>query len=189
MCGCSTLLLLLLGAAAGRNRRRHAVFIIWVEAESRKRDLLLCGGLDPAKRWNDNHDDVVDDDDDIDPREDINDMGESEEESDDDDNESDDEEIEFDDDSSEGDDDRSGNDDDSSSNDDEIDNKIVETFILSFHNGDYDVEFDDALSYDRGVTSMVRPTQTFYNKPENWRERNRIGLEKVKRELNIVSVR
>ena len=30
---------------------------------------------------------------------------------------------------------------------------------------------------------MVRPTLTFYNKPENWRERNRIGLEKVKREL------
>jgi len=59
----------------------------------------------------------------------------------------------------------------------------VETFILTFHNGDYDIEFDDALSYDRSVTLMVRPTQTFYNKPENWRERNCIGLEKIKREL------
>ena len=100
--------------------------------------------------------DDVDDDDDIDPREGIYDSGESEDESEDDDDESDDEEI---------------------------GDEIVETFILTFHNGDYDIEFDDALSYDRSVTLMVRPTQTFYNKPENWRERNCIGLEKIKREL------
>ena len=96
-----------------------------------------------------------DDDDDIDPREDIYDSGESEDESEDDD-------------------------DDYKKIKDE---KIVETFILTFNNGDYDIEFDDALSYDRSVTLMVRPTLRFYDKPENWRERNRIGLEKVKREL------
>ena len=60
----------------------------------------------------------------------------------------------------------------------------IETFIRTFHNCDYDAaEFDDKLSYDRSVTLMVRPTLRFYDKPENWRERNRIGLEKVKREL------
>jgi hypothetical protein len=59
----------------------------------------------------------------------------------------------------------------------------VETFIRTFHKGDYDVEFDNALSSDRGVTLPARPTQTLYDKPDNWVGRNRIGLERVKRQL------
>ena len=60
---------------------------------------------------------------------------------------------------------------------------IMEKFICTFHNGDYDAEFDDLLSYDRGVIPLVQSTQASYNKPDNWVERNRIGLEKVKRQL------
>ena len=58
-------------------------------------------------------------------------------------------------------------------------------FIRTFHNGDYDQEFDDALSSDRSVAWLgpARPTQASYDKPNNWRERNRIGLEKVKEQL------
>ena len=60
----------------------------------------------------------------------------------------------------------------------------IETFIRTFHNCDYDAaEFDDKLSYDRSVPLPVRPTQTLYNKPDNWRQRNRIGLEKLKERL------
>ena len=60
----------------------------------------------------------------------------------------------------------------------------IETFIRTFHNCDYDAaEFDDKLSYDRSVPLPVRPTQTLYNKPDNWRQRNRIGLEKLKEQL------
>jgi hypothetical protein len=59
----------------------------------------------------------------------------------------------------------------------------MEKFIRTFHNGDYDAEFDDVLCYDRGVIQLVRSTQASYNKPDNWVERNRIGLEKVKRQL------
>jgi hypothetical protein len=78
------------------------------------------------------------------------------------------------------------NDDDSSlgSDDEEIKEEIVEKFILTFSNGDYDDEFDDALKFDRGVTLPVRPTQASYHKPDNWRERNRIGLERVKEKLD-----
>jgi hypothetical protein len=99
--------------------------------------------------------------------------------------EEDDDDEEEDDDSSEGDDDTSG---DSSSNDDddEIDNEIVERFILTFHNGDYDTEFDDKLSFDRSIIPPARPTQASYNKPNNWRERNRIGLEKMKEKLQTI---
>jgi hypothetical protein len=121
---------------------------------------------------------------DIDPRERHIDMGESEDESDDEEAESED------------DDDNDDNDNvsydsinASSSSYDSINangftkDEIVEIFIRTFHNGDYDTEFDDKLSYDRSVTLPARSTQESYNKPDNWRERNRIGLEKVKRQL------
>jgi hypothetical protein len=67
----------------------------------------------------------------------------------------------------------------------QIDDEIVEQFILNFHNGDYDTKFDDALCSDRDVASPddTRPTQASYNKPDNWRERNRIGLTNVKDRL------
>jgi hypothetical protein len=62
--------------------------------------------------------------------------------------------------------------------------KNVEKFILAFSNGDYDAEFDHALSYDRGVVNLpVRPTQASYTKPDDWVARNRIGLEEVKEQL------
>ena len=69
-------------------------------------------------------------------------------------------------------------------NDEVIDDELVDKFIRTFHNGDYDAEFDVALSVDRSVTvPNGRPTQASYNKPDNWVERNRIGFEKVKRQL------
>jgi Ran GTPase-activating protein (RanGAP) involved in mRNA processing and transport len=56
-------------------------------------------------------------------------------------------------------------------------------FIRNFHNGNYDVEFDDKLSSDRGIIIAARPTQASYNKPDNWVERNHIGLEEVIQQL------
>ena len=72
--------------------------------------------------------------------------------------------------------------------DDEVDDEIMDKFICTFSNGNYDAEFDEALIFpDRSVPVPARPTQASYNKPDNWIERNRIGLEKVKRELqNLV---
>ena len=78
-------------------------------------------------------------------------------------------------------------DDDEDNNDDDdeekIEDKVMDKFILTFTNGNYDDEFDDELSTDRGLIVPARATQASYNKPDNWRERNRIGLEKVKRQL------
>ena len=66
----------------------------------------------------------------------------------------------------------------------EVHDESVHKFIRTFHNGDYDQEFDDALSSDRAVPlPTTRPTQALYYKPDNWRGRNRIGLEKVKEQL------
>jgi hypothetical protein len=68
--------------------------------------------------------------------------------------------------------------------DDQIEN--IETFLRTFHNGDYDVEFDNALSLDRELPSPVRLSQASYNKPDNWIERNRIGLDKIKGQLQCL---
>ena len=58
----------------------------------------------------------------------------------------------------------------------EVHDESVHKFIHTFHNGDYDQEFDDALSSDRSaVVPTTRPTQASYNKPDDWRERNQIG--------------
>jgi len=74
--------------------------------------------------------------------------------------------------------------DSSGSDDDVVIDEIVEQFMRTFHNGDYDQEFDNALSSDRSaVVPSTRPTQASYNKPDNWRQRNRIGLEKVEEQL------
>jgi hypothetical protein len=63
----------------------------------------------------------------------------------------------------------------------EVDDEIVDKFMLSFSNGDYDTEIDNKLSSDRNlIVPDVRPTQASYNKPDNWRERNQRGVEKVK---------
>jgi hypothetical protein len=60
----------------------------------------------------------------------------------------------------------------------------VEKFIRTFYNGNYDSKFDDKLNNDQGVTiARPRPTQASYNKPDNWRERNRTGLTNLKRQL------
>jgi hypothetical protein len=66
----------------------------------------------------------------------------------------------------------------------EVHDEIVNKFIGTFHNGDYDQEFDDALSSDRSIAQpTTRATQASYIKPDNWIERNRIGLERVKEQL------
>jgi hypothetical protein len=48
-----------------------------------------------------------------------------------------------------------------------------------------DEDMDDWEEEARGVTPLrrARPTQASYNKPDNWVERNRIGLERVKQQL------
>jgi hypothetical protein len=74
-------------------------------------------------------------------------------------------------------------DEDEESEDIVIEDETVEIFTRTFHNGDYDQEFDTGLSIDQSVHLPVRPTQTLYNKPDDWRERNRIGLEIVKEQL------
>jgi hypothetical protein len=78
-----------------------------------------------------------------------------------------------------------GDDDSSESTDaiEEIEVEHVEKFLRTFHNGNYDAEFDTLLTSDRSATLPVRHTQASYNKPDNWRERNRIGLEKMKIQL------
>jgi hypothetical protein len=70
-----------------------------------------------------------------------------------------------------------------SDEEDTIDDVIVEQFIRTFHNGGYDTELDNALCYERGIIPPAHPTQASYNKPDNWRERNRIGLEKIQMQL------
>jgi hypothetical protein len=62
---------------------------------------------------------------------------------------------------------------------------IVEKFVCTFHNGNYDAKFDDALGLYRSVPShlLAWPTQASYIKPDNWQERNRIGLKKIKEQL------
>ena len=60
----------------------------------------------------------------------------------------------------------------------------MEKFTRTFQNGNYDAEFDNLLGYDRGLILPARATQASYNnKPNNWRERNQLGLEKMKRWL------
>jgi hypothetical protein len=84
------------------------------------------------------------------------------------------------DDSDEDESDNDDSDDDESDDDEDI---SIETFLRSLHNGDYDKELDNTLSLDRGIIIATRFTQASYNKPNNWRERNRIGLEKMKEQL------
>jgi hypothetical protein len=74
-------------------------------------------------------------------------------------------------------------DDEEENEDDEIDIENVEKFIRTFHTSDYDDEFDDMLSADRSDIVPDRPTQASYIKPDDWRERNRIGVEKVRGQL------
>jgi hypothetical protein len=82
---------------------------------------------------------------------------------------------------------RRGDSDDESDEDEgdggEIDIENVKKIICTLHNDDCDVEFDNALTSDCSVTSAARSTQASYNKPDNWVERNSIGIEKVKRAL------
>jgi hypothetical protein len=73
--------------------------------------------------------------------------------------------------------------DDDDDDDEEIEDEILEAFMRTFHTGNYDNTIDKALSSDRGVTFTTRATQASYDKPDNWRERNRIGLDKVKAQL------
>jgi uncharacterized phage protein gp47/JayE len=54
-------------------------------------------------------------------------------------------------------------DDDDSGSVEEVKDETVETFIRTFHNGDFDKEFDDALIVDRAVTLQAMPTQASYD--------------------------
>jgi hypothetical protein len=77
-------------------------------------------------------------------------------------------------------------DDDDDSSDSSYYDSVIdeqEIFIRNFHRGDSDLEFDNALSFVRSESvPTVRtqhnspPSQASYNKPENWKERNRRGL-------------
>jgi hypothetical protein len=72
---------------------------------------------------------------------------------------------------------------DESDDDKEVEDEIVEKIMRTFHNGTYDAEFNNALSSNRALTPTIMPTQASYIKPDNWRERNRDGLEGVKEQL------
>jgi hypothetical protein len=115
----------------------------------------------------------------------IDDDDEEEEEIDDESGEGDDMgDLGDDDDDVEEGDDADDDEDSSGSDDDVVIEESVHKFMRTFHNGDYDQEFDDALSSDRSaVVPSTRPTQASYNKPDNWRQRNRIGLTNLKRQL------
>ena len=92
-----------------------------------------------------------------------------------------------DDDNSEGDDDMDDfgedNDEDDDDDDDEETMKNMEIFIRTFHNGDYDKVFVNSLNLDRNKILPDYPSQASYNKPDDWVGRNRIGLERVKAQL------
>jgi hypothetical protein len=94
-----------------------------------------------------------------------------------------DEEENYDDDDDDEDEDVSVDSIESGEEEEEVDNEIVDKFTRTFHKGDYDAEFDDALSYDRSVIPPARHSQASYNKPDNWQDRNQIGLERVKKKL------
>jgi len=70
-------------------------------------------------------------------------------------------------------------------------NQMLHGFIRTFHNGDHNAKFDDKLSLDRdGIciwSRAARATHESYNKPDNWVERNRLGLERVKKQLLLMS--
>ena len=89
-----------------------------------------------------------------------------------------------DDDNSEGDDDMDDFGEDNDEDDDEETMKNMEIFIRTFHNGDYDKVFVNSLNLDRNKILPSQPSQASYdNKPDDWVERNRIGLERVKAQL------
>ena len=54
----------------------------------------------------------------------------------------------------------------------EVEEEIVDKFVLTFSNGDYDDEFDHSLSLNNSLTFPARPSQALYNKPDNWVERS-----------------
>jgi hypothetical protein len=85
----------------------------------------------------------------------------------------------------ESDDDDDDDNDDSTSDDEVIEDEIVEQFIRTFSIGDFDIDFDNALCLDRSAIPPPLFTQASYEKPNNWIERNRIGLEKVKEQLHL----
>jgi hypothetical protein len=106
-------------------------------------------------------------------------LGDVDEDDDDNDNDHDNDDM---DDSGEDNDDEESDDDD---DEDEEKMKNMETFIRTFHNGDFDTEFDNVFSFDRSENGTLwdGTTQASYNKPDNWVVRNRIGLERVKAQL------
>jgi hypothetical protein len=120
--------------------------------------------------------DIDEDNDDIgrDENDDMNDWEEDES----------DEEVNNDDEEDESDDGIESDDDDEEEEEEEVHDEIVNDFIGTFHNGDYDADLDDALSWDRSILQPpTRATQASYNKPGDWRERNQIGLERLKEKL------
>ena len=119
------------------------------------------------------HEAIIDDNDKMNERNEGDDMDNWGEDNDDDNNYDDEDDYE------------DSESDEEESDDDGVEDEIfLEKFICTFHNGDYDAEIDDKLSSDRSPWhGPARPTQASYNKPDNWRERNRIGLEKVRGQL------
>lgn len=56
-------------------------------------------------------------------------------------------------------------------------------FIRTFIAGDYDAEFNNALSLDQSVIITALCRQASYDKSDNWVLRNHIELENVKGQL------
>jgi hypothetical protein len=119
-----------------------------------------------AERGNNNEEEMRGENDDMD---DLREDDRDEEENYDDDHDDDDEEED--------------ESDDDESEEEEEDNKVAHNFIRTFSNGDYDIEFDNALRLDRSVIPRVGPTQASYNKPNNWSQINRFGLNNLQEQL------
>jgi hypothetical protein len=106
--------------------------------------------------------------------------------SDDDDNDDSECDVDMDDFVEDNDEGESGNDEDDEDDDDDDEEtmKNMEIFIRTFHNGDYDKVFANSLDLDRNKILPTQPSQASYdNKPDDWVERNRTGLESVKAQL------
>ena len=107
--------------------------VIWVSSRVSTPSFISNGGHEDHFILA-NGDEMNSDDDERSERDEMDDSGEDSDNDDDDDNDNDDD----------------NDDDDSSlgSDDEEIKDEIVEKFILTFSNGDYDIEFDNALCID-----------------------------------------
>ena len=95
----------------------------------------------------------------------------------------DDEESESDDEDGDGSDGRDGSDGSDGSEEDEPTAEELKQFMLTFSKDNYDNDIEDALSAYHSRIATTDEVIDLYNKPPDWMERNAIGLENLKKQL------